>query len=249
MWYQLPQGFCAVPSPHKAGTDPDAHAHSPRRRDGSEGSSRAASVMLTQPPAMTRPGAQDPHWVPLAELADPFVEDSRPVYKQSPKRALSTSTGDQSMPDYNSLAPASSRHHSSHSEGPNALSENTESQFDELMAAYSPQREMTGTHAPANTRSSSAANTPPKPLRPSAAAEARAASYSHLNVRSVSVSTRDPQQPPPQLRESSDVSMKSAFSTQVSEHPVRAKPAAEIKSRKEGRSGEDGGPIKHHPQK
>ena len=247
MWYQLPLGFCAIPSPHKAGTDPDAHAHSPRRRDGSKGPSRTSSVMQPQPPAMDPPGTQESHWLPLAELADPFVEKSKPVYhKLDPKRFSSASTGDQSMRDCsNSIKSTSSGYLSNYNETSIPLPEDTESQFDELMAAYSPQKEMAGIHAPANTRNSNASNMAPKPLRPSASAEARAVSYSHLNARSVSVTTRDPQQPSQQLREPSDGSMQSCLCTQLSEHPVKTKPAAEIKSRKEGRSGEDGVPAKY----
>ncbi len=154
------------------------------------------------------------------------------------------------MPDYsNSVTQASSRHHSNHTESSNALPENTDSQFDELIAGYSPQNEVMATHFPANNRVSSLATSPTKLLRPSAAAEARTASYSHMHARSVSVSTRDPQQPRPQARESSDVSMKSCFSNQLSDHPVKAKPAAEIKSRKEGRSSEDTVPVKHQQKK
>ena len=206
--------------------------------------------MLAPIPTMRNSGAPDPQWVPLAELADPFVEDNQLQHRQRPASHSSASVGDQSMPDYKSFVSASSRNHSSHDDGSNALPDTAESQFDELMAAYSPQKETSGTHAPAITRDSSAANTPPKALRPSAAAEARAASYSHVNARSVSVTTRDPQQPPPRVRDSSNMSMKSAVSAQLSEHPVKARPASEIKSRKEGRSGDDAGvPIKSQQQK
>ncbi len=144
------------------------------------------------------------------------------------------------MSDYShSTTPASSRHHSNHNGIFDSMPENPESQFDELMAAFSPHKEMTGTYAPANTRVSSTTNSPSKHLRPSAAADARAASYSHVNTRSVSVTTRDPQQPPPQTRDCSDVGMKSCFSNQKNEQPVKAKPATKIKSRKENRPSED----------
>lgn len=245
MWYQYPQRSCAVPSPRKSGTDPDAHAHSPRRGDGSHDMSKTNPAMLPPPPAMRNFEAQDSQWSPLPPLADPFTEDTRFQHDNWAPTRTSSSTGDQSMPDYSySGTPASSRHHSNHAEVPSLLPDSTESQFDELIAAFSPHRELTGIYAPTNTRVSSAANSPSKYLKPSAAAEARAASYSHVNTRSVSVTTRDPQQPPPQIRDSSDVSMKSCFSTRKSEQPVKAKPAAEIKSRKEGRSSEDGVPLK-----
>lgn len=251
MWYAPPQRFSAVPSPRKSVIDPDAHAHSPRRRGESQDMTKTTPAMLPLPPAMWNPEARDSQWSPLPLLADPFTEDApfQSHYNWAATR-VSTSTGDQSMPDYShSATPASSRHQSNHGEVPNLLSGNADSQFDELMAAFSPHREMTGTYAPTNTRVSSAANTPSKHFKPSAAAEARAASYSHVNARSVSVTTRDPQQPPPQIRDSSDVSMKSNFSTQKREQSVKAKPAAEIKSRKEGRSGEDGVSLKASQRK
>ena len=144
------------------------------------------------------------------------------------------------MPDcIHSLTPASSRHHSNHDERSISLPENMESQFDELMAAYSPRKGTTIFQAPASNGTSSAANSPSKRLRPSAAAEARAASCSHANARSVSMTTGDPPQPLRQTRDPSAMSMASSCSPPIGEQPVKAKPATEIRSRKEGRCNQD----------
>ena len=245
MWYQS-----LVQSPRKSGTDPDSHAHSPRRRDGSRDAVGTVTAMLP-PPAIKMPGVHDPHWSSLPPLADPFIEDARLQYpSQWAATRPSTVTADHSMPDYSHPStPASSRHYSNHNESSHWPAENTDSQFEELIAGWSPQKEVMGIHAPANTRVSSTTGTPPKLPKVSRAAEARAASYPHANARSVSVTTRDPQQPPPPSRHSSDVSMKSAFSAQTSEQAVKTKPTTEIKSRKEGRSSETNVPFKAQPKK
>jgi len=138
-------------------------------------------------------------------------------------------------------------------------SEEHVSQFTEMMAALSPSRTSnSGTHAPANTRVSSANNTPPAAPRPSAAAEARASSYSG-KVRTVSITTRDP--PPPIVPLNVDSAPKSRSSSRNSEShhadghddgtpkassTIKKKPTGSVKSRKEGRSSDVGLDVPLH---
>lgn len=97
--------------------------------------------------------------------------------------------------------------------------------------------------APANTRVSSATNTPTqKDRKPSVAAEAESGSFSNIHLRSVSVTTRDPAVP--HIREPSDASMQSCFSDIASEQGeateghIKQKPAEDVKGRKEGKFSE-----------
>ena len=126
-----------------------------------------------------------------------------------------------------------------------------ESQFNEMMASFSPLRNesVSGISAPSNTRVNSAANTPPGAhLRPSAAALSRALSYEDHN-RAVAMTTRDP--PPPYTRAPSAVKPHSATGKSDSRqsespnHPneraegtVRKKPVGRPRSRKEGKTSE-----------
>lgn len=126
-----------------------------------------------------------------------------------------------------------------------------ESQFNELMASFSPLRNesVSGISAPSNTRVNSAANTPPGAhLRPSAAALSRALSYEDHN-RAVAMTTRDP--PPPYTRAPSAVKSHSASGKSDSRqsesphHPneraegtVRKKPVGRPRGRKEGKTTE-----------
>lgn len=137
-----------------------------------------------------------------------------------------------------------------------------ESSFNDMMAAYSPRKDTnSGTTAPANTRVSSAANTPPMATRPSAAAEARASSYSG-KPRAASLTTRDP--PPPYTREASDTDANKRCEyrkpetrqPEIDDEPVGkadAKPAKRptirVKGRKEGRSSKIQGDTPTKSQK
>lgn len=158
------------------------------------------------------------------------------------------------MPDYsNSLTPASSRNHSNHSTHQDPQLSIGQIMNDPSMGEEldnSPNRPpSSGTIPPANTRVSSAANTPPTAtrLKPSAAAEARSSSYSHLQARSVSVTTRDP--PPPPVRESSNANTQSLFPSGPGSQAeggekggtvIRRKPAKEVRGKKEGKANELG---------
>lgn len=232
MWRQPPQQTYNVPSPHKIeGTDSDAHGHSPRRRDGSKDSSRMDSRGLLPPPAIP-----DPYWSSTPTLPDPFIEiEKHPKLK---KGASQLSSEDQSMPDYpRPFTPLSKLNSNSHAVGPygacGALGPD-ESQFEELMASYSPGKNaISGTLAPANTRASSATSPPDQLLRLSAA-ETRDSSYEYEDSHSISMTIQDPRLLP--TRESSSASMKSNY-LDFSDEPVGS-PAKSIRGKKEGRASD-----------
>ena len=126
-----------------------------------------------------------------------------------------------------------------------------DSQFNEIMASFSPLRKesVSGISAPSNTRVNSAANTPPGlHLYPSAAAISRALSYEDHN-RAVAMTTRDP--PPPYTRAPSAVkphsdsrksdSRQSEFPDNANERvepTISKKPVGRPKARKEGKTSE-----------
>ena len=126
-----------------------------------------------------------------------------------------------------------------------------DSQFSEMIDAMSPCKSPgSGYLPPANTRASSAANTPPTATKPSAAAKARALSYSAKN-RSVSHTTRD--LPPlthirtseialePQNKYQRAESCQSEFSDETAaklQKVVKNPPSTNVKSKKENRASE-----------
>ena len=256
MIYQLQNQCYSFPSPRKAQQpDPEAHGHSPRQRNTIADALR--SRMTDVPPSF----CQDYHGLGHGSVPSSNIQFSHPYWQQIPTthdpsldsgrfyafaRAAPSSSGDQSMPDYSrSLTPASTRNTSNFQDPNTAMADAVTDDAESLDPfTYSPHRSVSnGTVAPANTRVSSAANTPPpNRTKPSAAAEARAHSYSHSQVRAVSVTTRDPAKAT--IRESTDTSMKSRFSDSASEPrgqaggKIRRTPAEEVKGRKEGRGRE-----------
>lgn len=155
------------------------------------------------------------------------------------------------MPDYShSITPASSRNitGSNHGKG-KATEPAADEHYATLVKAMSARKDGTsGTFAPANTRNSSTVSVAPPAqtaTKPSAAAEARAASYSGRRARIASAKDRTAST----NRLSSDVSMKSRFSeaateTQdvaAAETKALANPAESVKGKKEGKAGEAAG--------
>ena len=258
MWYQPSQPLYSIASPTKLeASDPELHAHSPRRRDGSIGSLRGRITTTIPSPLSTYrsmppppiPGSEQEakasQWTSSTLMPDPFVENGR-RFMQTRYMARS-SEEDQLMPDYSqSITPASSRNATNDFTilgGPSSVLPNNDPQFDELINTLRSRNEnSSGTSAPANTRASSAANTPPIQTRPSAAAEARAASYSQGRPRAVSMTSRDV--PPPMSCENSDASMNFLFSEEKAgikdqaNPKVLSKPTSDVKSRKEGKASE-----------
>ncbi len=261
MWYQPSQPLHAPLSPCKVGAmEADAHAHSPRRRNASSGYNTNCAATLVAPrmlmndamppPARRSALMNDRSWLPNPHMQDPFTEQHR---HQAPRQwGTRVSTSDDSMPDYShSITPRSSRDPSLQEaqgiHGGSVLQQ--DSQFEELMAAFSPAK-TNGTQAPPTTRVSSASNSPPTAYRALGGPSSKGESFQGGLPRSVSMTTREA--PPRTAREVSDVSMKSRFSEKscVSERQapegehghakVRPNPANEVKGRKEGRSSEPG---------
>ena len=128
------------------------------------------------------------------------------------------------------------------------------SQFAEMFDAMSPRRVLgSGYYPPANTRVSSATNTPPATSRSSAAAEARALSYSGKS-RSVSNTTRD-LPPPTHSRSPSEIAPRArtksrksdSRQSEIGDEPinnpqkvVKKALSTNVKSRKENRANETG---------
>lgn len=251
MLYQLQNQIFGASPTHKDEPDPDTHGHSPRQRGMASVTLQSRMTMPhisypdygMSPVRLHGPQLGDPYWSPIPQAHDVFMEDA--AYLPFRRRGATSSSGDQSMPDYPpSLSPGSSRAHSNHQDSLNLVNDlyNTAANAE---LHDSPNRPVgSGTIPPANTRVNSANNTPSHRSKPSAAAEARASSYSHTQARSVPVTTRDP--PPQQAREPSDMSMRSRLSeTQVegNEHiepKIKKKPAKDVKGRKEGKSNELG---------
>ncbi|MCJ1245849.1 hypothetical protein MMC30_003053 [Trapelia coarctata] len=265
MWYQPSRPTYHPASPAKRDTpteDVDLHAHSPRHRTDSMGGiderlgykmpMQSSMYGSTQMPAnaqgtsisATQPDGRTPVWGSVMPMPDPFVESGRRFGRGHYGERSNES--DLSMPDYShSITPASSRNATD--DFPTQIRSATTIQyrgaaFDDLIPIFSSRNDgMSGVVAPANTRVSSAANTPQIQSRPSAAAEARAASYTHERSRAISITTKDAL---PKARETSDISMKSQFSEQSSglkdgaEMKQPHKPASEVKGRKEGRASE-----------
>lgn len=254
MWHPVSRPLYAPPSPCKeAAVAVEAHAHSPRQRDGSSGyktnvaATMVAPRMLMHPP-MPPPGRRsmmlsDSGWKSNPHLQDPFFEQHR--HQVGRQWGTRVSTSDDSMPDYShSITPRSSRDASFHDmqevHGVSVVPH--ESQFEELMAAFSPVKSQ-GTQAPPTTRVSSASKSPPTEFRTLSGSKAQAESF-HGQARSVSMTTREGLARPG--REVSDMSMQSRFSdkSRISEQQasegegglpqVRRTPAEEVKGRKEG---------------
>lgn len=252
MWYQASQQIHAPSSPPKLGaTDPDAHAHSPRRRHASReviGNAavvtlppRLLSQAMMPPPALRSGQTDDFNWT-TAVPTQQYPGEGRK--HQVPRRwGTHISTSDESMPDYSqSITPRSSRDPSLHDinvlhDGPVAQQE---SQFEELMAAFSPAK-TSGTQAPPTSRVSSAANSPPLRLKTSGSPEVRITSFAS-QPRAVSITTRDA--PPPSTRQSSGISMMSRSSEiqagdkGKAQPRIQVTPANEVKGRKEGKGSD-----------
>ena len=241
MLHQLQNQIYGLSSPRKVQEpDPDAHGHSPRRQHTVDGvPTRMVYHDFVAAPASPRKVqfAHPSYWPQIPPVYDAMPIHSR--YQVHGRLPTLSSSGDQSMPDYSH---SSSGHNTSdnqdHPDSTAGVLTNAGSIFDSCY--YSPNREVSnGTMAPANTRVSSATNTPtPKNRAPSAAAEAESCS-SNNHLRSVSVTTRDPAKP--KFREPSDTSMQSCFSDIASEQDeateghIKQIPAKDVKGRKEGR--------------
>ena len=255
MWYQPAQPSYNTSSSRKVDeADVDAHGHSPRRRSESFSSDREKSgPAMPPPPTFLRPMAppalpahesdlRNTHWPPSATMHDPFVETGFSLY-----RRWRSSSEDQSMPDYSdATTPASSRditNNNAITNKPGLGLPHEQESFDDMLNTSSPDKDgLSGCFAPANSRASSAANTPSIRTKPSALAEARKASYPQEHTRAVSITVREP--PLVANRQTSDISMISRFSDENAafnislNSKIQAKPTRDVKGRKEGKSDE-----------
>lgn len=122
-----------------------------------------------------------------------------------------------------------------------------DSQCNDSMALHGSRKALSsGTLAPANSRVSSAANTPPAGTQPSAAAKARASSYSGVPQRVVSVTVRDAAAPNACSATEKDHRYLSASRqseiheelTPKAQPVIKRKPSMNVKGKKEGRTSE-----------
>lgn len=205
MWYQPPHLY-SIPSPRTMETlDPSTHGHSPchvEKRYGTTGGAQASE----NPPLISHghippmelqshePQTKDPYWSPTPPLPDPFVDNEKQLI--SKKRIGRLSSEDQLMLDYSrSITPASSRNLSSHTAGPNTTKGSPppeESQFEELMAAFSPHEDTIGrAFTSAHTRAGNKVSSPPTQPNSSTTPETRISSCSYVQNRSASVTTQE----------------------------------------------------------
>ncbi|KAL8738113.1 MAG: hypothetical protein Q9181_001060 [Wetmoreana brouardii] len=208
MWSQVP--LYQPSSPRRIGAmDPDAHAHSPRRRNTSTGSTRNTAAVIA-------PRLLSQAMLPPARrtMTDPFLEHRVPTW------GTRASTSDASMPDYShSATPRSSRHPSSLHDMESTRIEphlQQSSQFEEYIAAYSPIN-TSGTQGPSTTRVSRASNSPPR----------------NMNVLMRSI------REPSDISMKSRFSEAQASDGERHAHTKTVpKPAGEVRGRKEGRNYE-----------
>lgn len=255
MWYQPAQpSYNASSSREVKETDIDAHGHSPRRRSESFGSDIDKSgPAMPAPPAFQRPMAPPAlpahgsdlrkiDWPPSSTIHDPFVEAGLSLY-----RRWRSSSEDQLMLDYSdTTTSASSRsitNTNSVTTKPGTGLPQEQDSFDDMLNTSSPDKDgLSGYFAPANSRASSAANTPSIRTKPSALAEARKASYPQEHTRAVSITIREP--PLTANRQTSDISMTSRFSDENAafnislDSKIQGKPTGDVKGRKEGKGNE-----------
>ncbi|KAI9835467.1 MAG: hypothetical protein M1819_002385 [Sarea resinae] len=253
MWYQMPQALYQSPRKDQS-FDSTAHSHSPRRRNSSGGQTQTLPSLpgpyhhfnSMGPPSLPLQGSALPNnqWVPLLPTPDPFLSGSNRFTHRGWAGRLSS--GDQSMPDYShSITPVSSRSITAsdvvmHSKPSSVTDPLHDEQYDELVKALTPNKDgLSGTFAPANTRSSSTATNPIQLLKPSAAADARAATYVQVHRRKSSAADSQSRG----FREVSDIGMKSKVSEDVpestmgTEGKIQHKPSNSIRGKKEGKKG------------
>lgn len=251
MWYQPPHLY-SVPSPRKMeNLDPGVHGHSPCHLEKHYGTIGGAQASENPPliphghlPSLElqshEPQPKDPYWSLTPPLPDPFIDNEKQLI--SKKRIGRLSSEDQLMLDYSrSLTPASSRNLSSHTAGPNTAKGSPppeESQFEELMAAFSPHEDTMGrAFTSAHTRAGNKVSPPPIQLNSSTTPETRISSCSYVQNGSTSVSTQDPL---PILSRRSPDESPAPYSTEFvaiskGQSETKLNMATDIKGRMEGR--------------
>lgn len=286
MWCQIPQRIYSISPPHKTKAktrDPDANGHSPVHRavmkDGTCAPSDKAKPASTSPHELVDPPAQgtrelqheleDPCWARMPLLPDPFVDDSR--YRL--RKRLTEGSASDHQPVSDSHPTLSARE-----DDPNQITTNAaardilplpESQFDELMASYSPHKDTScGAFTSANLKVACAVNTPPIQKRFTVGSELKIQSCFDEDLSSTAPTTRDSELAEVQMdpgsgkrsiasnrsfgqselpgtttRTSTAKDIKSKESILKSDHKIRKQPATDL-SRNHGkgiemRDGED----------
>lgn len=200
----MPQrSYCISPSHRTKATtiDPDAHGQSPVQRtvmkygtcaplDQAKPASTCPHEPVDSPAQGTRElhdDFEDPCWARMPHLPDPFIDDSR---YQLHKRLTEGSTSDrQPVSDSHITVPA----HDGDSNqiitfgAAQDISPLPESQFDELMASYSPRKDTSsGRFSSTSLKVDCATNTPP---RLTVGSELKTRSYSDENFRPTGTAT------------------------------------------------------------
>ncbi|KAI9825644.1 MAG: hypothetical protein M1832_000988 [Thelocarpon impressellum] len=270
MWLQITANPFTMPKGRVQVGDADAHAHSPRRRD----SQRLGSSNSVPPPIPPRPrlaegvtlGRHDYERQLACYRANSCSRNgvdlfyhgyALPEHQQHRSFSARLGSADQLMPDYSSMSgtTASSRSATAvltrwgHRQPGQALTPRDVLMGGQIDLLDQRSGTFNGPPAPSNTRASSAESTPVNPP-PSAAAQARTASYSaqarRLSIQvpvRISASMRIP------VRAGSDASMSSRFSDEVAAQKeniqlrIRKTPAAQIKGKKEGAASKEQKPT------
>lgn len=229
----------------------DSHAHSPTRHGLRQlalanSQSSSSGIRTSWPYRDYYPGFV-PQWQgsntdpriapPESSMPDPFI-DPYMLDPSARHRGARPSWEDVSMPDYVTSS-SSSREFSNmtgvsyeHTKNPSLVAPIDEESYTQLVEALSPPKPLcSGTQAPTNTPSGASL---PMGTKPSAAAEARSASYAKSSNRAPVL--KEISNPP--SREVSESSVKATLPPEVvAENPAagkpRASPSAQVKSRKE----------------
>ncbi|PGH02338.1 hypothetical protein AJ79_07678 [Helicocarpus griseus UAMH5409] len=239
--------------------DEDAHSHSPTRpetrsigfSDGNRSLPYSAWPHRFYPtPQTSWPRSafpeREPRWPLQPVVNDPFVD----TYRESGiNRRARSSLSDVPMPDYVGSSSNSSRAISSmtgislgqHSKQPSVIAPIDDEQYNQLIEALSPKKLTSGTHPPANTP----ASVPPMASKPSAAAEARAASHSRHASRPGALK----ELPQPAIRNFSGSSVRSdsddGLGIENAPLPIRLlSPSPRVKGKKEGTGSEADSPLR-----
>lgn len=248
----MPQRFYSISPPRKVNAetrDPDAHEHSPAHRavrkdriytpsDIARPASTSTQELIDPPAAQgTRElhyELEDPCWARMPLLPDPFVDDSR--YRLRKKLTGGSASDHQSVSESRPVKQA-------RDDDPNHITTNgaaqdtsplPESQFDELMASYSPRKDTSsGMFASANLKVAGAVNTPPIQTRFMVASELKVHSYNDEELRSTAQTSRDSELAEVQMDPDSGKRSNHSFgeSKQPSKTP-RKSTAKDVKSRK-----------------
>ncbi|KAK2801816.1 hypothetical protein FQN50_007561 [Emmonsiellopsis sp. PD_5] len=232
--------------------DEDLHSHSPTRPEHRQiGIADYRSLPYSMWSHRFNPTSQsqwpqatwldrESRWAPPPVNQNSFVDPlAGPVFG---RRARST-LEDVPMPDYAASSSNSSRAISNmtgvsvvHSKQPSITAPMDDEQYNQLIDALSPKKPASGTCAPTNTPCS----VPPMASKPSAAAEARAASHSRHSSRGV---LKEISQPGIRVVSGSSARSDSgdeAFGSENAALPTRLlSPSPQVKGKKEGGGGSE----------